>query len=151
MLPYNLNLIYCGFNFRTFLSRFYLPETVYWLHANGKIEEAEKILIKAGKINKVEFATPILASPENKTDIENNIYNEDKTFLKEKSFFQRLKIKIQRFSNNFFKKPQNYKTQYSSWELIKNKYLLRNMTFGFVTLLVGRVRVCLCLYNIYKR
>ena len=41
------------------ICRWWLPETVFWLHANNKIEEAEMVLLRAAKMNSVILVRPI--------------------------------------------------------------------------------------------
>ena len=47
------------------ICRWWLPETVFWLPANNKIEEAEMVLLRAAKLNSVILVRPILKPLEN--------------------------------------------------------------------------------------
>ena len=50
--------------------RWLLPESMYWLKANGREKEAEKILLHAAKLANVDFTTPVFLSTEGKEETE---------------------------------------------------------------------------------
>lgn len=60
MYSFRISLI--QFKFHLFFRL--LPESIPWLAANHKIDEAEEILRKAARINKVSLPEPILNRPE---------------------------------------------------------------------------------------
>ena len=108
-----------------FFVSLYLPETVYWLNANNKIEKAENILIKAGKLNNVQFIRPILIPPQINDDI-----LKEKKYFEEKSFLEKAKTRLKKVVKTIFYSNNSLETQYSIKELYRNKYLLRHMSYG---------------------
>ena len=105
--------------------RWFLPETVYWLHANNKIKKAEEVLISAGKLNNVQFTRPILMPPQNQ-----NSFVENEKDFEEKTFIEKMKTKYRQIFKKDSKSNEKLKTQYSIKELYRNSHLLRHMSCG---------------------
>ena len=84
----------------------FLPETVYWLHANNKITKAEEFLLNAGKMNNVQFTTPILIPPKVNDDSV-----KEKKYLEEKTFLERTKAKLKHIFTKIFYSNNSLQTQ----------------------------------------
>ena len=103
-----------------------LPNSVLWLYANNKLEEAEEILLKAAKMNNITFTQPILNSY-NKFDDSKLSSNSSKINGKIKNIMKLCCMKAETSSNAY---------KYSVLDIFKSKMLFKHLV---VCLFMGLV------------
>ena len=117
-----------------------MPETVPWLYANNRVEEAENVLLRAAKLNDVTLNKPILMRPDDKLpSIElrrvSDKKNEKKAEKEERiSFIEKDSKDIAKGVSVEVKTSTHPAKAYSVLELFRNRYLLRHMSFGITVL-----------------
>lgn len=115
----------------------WLPETVPWLHANDRVEEAEQVLIRLSNYNQVTFPRPIIKplqvhhqKEKEESLLENNMAEKD--ILNESLKVNKAVTLKRRFLCKSKGRAVHLSTQYSLLELVRNRYLLRHMILAII-------------------
>lgn len=81
-----------------------MPESVPWLYANGRVEEAEKIVRKAARFNKIEMPQVIFKMKnivENETEKDENQEGSDNLNGRSKIFVAKIKPPGEQFDSSY--------------------------------------------------
>lgn len=82
----------------------FMPESVPWLYANGRVEEAEKIVRKAARFNKIEMPQVIFKMKnivENETEKDENQEGSDNLNGRSKIFVAKIKPPGEQFDSSY--------------------------------------------------